>query len=83
MGASPAPSANAEEARPCAHHLGALRQEPVQEARSLFEATDVTGFIELVIETMEFYHSRWLSEVHVTSLVDSLLRPFGIKWIIV
>ena len=83
MGASPAPSANAEEARLCAHHLGALRQELVQEARSLFEVMDVTGIIELVIETMDFYHSRWLSEVHVTSLIDSLLRLFRIKWIIV
>ena len=55
----------------------------MQEARSLFEVMDVTGIIELVIETMDFYHSRWLSEVHVTSLIDSLLRLFRIKWIIV
>ena len=80
--ASPAPSAGAEEARFCAHHLDALRQELVQEARSLFEVTDVTGIVELVIETMECYHNRWLSEVHVKSLIESLIRLFRIKWII-
>ena len=83
MVASPAPTAGAEEARFCAHHLGTLRQELVQGVRSLFEVVDVTGIIELVIETMEFYHNMWLSEVHVKSFIESLLRLFRIKWIIV
>lgn len=49
----------------------------------MFEVVDVTGIIELVIETMEFYHNMWLSEVHVKSFIESLLRLFRIKWIIV
>lgn len=80
---SPAPSANAaEEARSYDHHVGALRQEVVREARSLFEVTDPTGFMELVTETMVFYQNRWLSEVHAESVTESLLRLFRTKWII-
>lgn len=82
LGASPAPSANAGEARPYARHLGASRQEVVRGARSLFVVMDLTGIVKVVTETMEFYHNRWLSKVHAESVIESLPRLLSNKWII-